>query len=331
MAVSVDSGVASARVSGLPARRPSKAYEGLWVIDGGAPKPAGLSLRWRQGRCPDDAQPRRGRLPRSRLLEPPAVPAPHEPMILGSTAHRLAGFKLRRPGHTTLGRHPTEDVTTEAWVQARGGSETHQEAEGAGPGCLDEARQGRSRRGPSAGGRHGAAGKTSSHLSNRPLVGPAGRSALGRGGERSRTGAALQRGERMNISGRSKMARRSSSARMEATAGSRPGRCVQSWPGGQPAALGHVALWVADRGIGSPTLRPPTSACTVRRTRRFTLISSDARRGRVTLFRRRAARAGARAHRCGFRTSLRRGRLFFPPEPRTCFGVGGPASDAGRG
>ena len=41
MAVSVDNGVAQLTVSGLPAAPAGKAYE-IWVIDGGAPKPAGL-------------------------------------------------------------------------------------------------------------------------------------------------------------------------------------------------------------------------------------------------------------------------------------------------
>lgn len=40
MAVSVDNGVAQLTVSGLPAAPAGKAYE-IWVIDGGAPKPAG--------------------------------------------------------------------------------------------------------------------------------------------------------------------------------------------------------------------------------------------------------------------------------------------------
>ena len=41
MAVSVDNGVAQLTVSGLPAAPAGKTYE-IWVIDGGAPKPAGL-------------------------------------------------------------------------------------------------------------------------------------------------------------------------------------------------------------------------------------------------------------------------------------------------
>src|SRR5919201_5703016 len=52
----------------------------------------------------------------------------------------------------------------------------------------------------------------------------------------------------------------------------------------RPETLDHVALWVADRDRIADFLTRHIGMHVIERTDRFTLIGSDARRGKLTLF-----------------------------------------------
>jgi catechol 2,3-dioxygenase-like lactoylglutathione lyase family enzyme len=52
----------------------------------------------------------------------------------------------------------------------------------------------------------------------------------------------------------------------------------------RPTALDHVALWVADRGVLAEFLYEHLGMHEIDRTEKFTLVGSDARRGKLTLF-----------------------------------------------
>src|SRR5205814_10470420 len=55
-------------------------------------------------------------------------------------------------------------------------------------------------------------------------------------------------------------------------------------PGMRPKTLDHVALWVADRDAITDFLVERLSMHVIERTDKFTLVGSDARRGKLTLF-----------------------------------------------
>ena len=52
----------------------------------------------------------------------------------------------------------------------------------------------------------------------------------------------------------------------------------------RPETLDHVALWVADRDTIASFLTERLGMHVVDRTDKFTLVGSDARRGKLTLF-----------------------------------------------
>ena len=52
----------------------------------------------------------------------------------------------------------------------------------------------------------------------------------------------------------------------------------------RPKTLDHVALWVADRDRIADFLTERLSMHVIERTDKFTLVGSDARRGKLTLF-----------------------------------------------
>jgi catechol 2,3-dioxygenase-like lactoylglutathione lyase family enzyme len=52
----------------------------------------------------------------------------------------------------------------------------------------------------------------------------------------------------------------------------------------EPTSLDHVALWVADRDPIADFATAHLGMHVIERTDRFTLIGSDARRGKLTLF-----------------------------------------------
>src|SRR5438093_1978252 len=55
-------------------------------------------------------------------------------------------------------------------------------------------------------------------------------------------------------------------------------------PGMRPKILDHVALWVADRDRIADFLTERLSMHVIERTDKFTLVGTDARRGKLTLF-----------------------------------------------
>src|ERR671939_781843 len=65
----------------------------------------------------------------------------------------------------------------------------------------------------------------------------------------------------------------------------------------QPKTLDHVALWVVDRDPIADLLTESVGMHVIERTDRFTLVGSDARRGKLTLFAAEGPRErGALAH-----------------------------------
>ena len=65
----------------------------------------------------------------------------------------------------------------------------------------------------------------------------------------------------------------------------------------QPQTLDHVALWVADRDPIADLLTENVGMHVIDRTDAFTLVGSDARRGKLTLFAAEGPRErGALAH-----------------------------------
>jgi len=65
----------------------------------------------------------------------------------------------------------------------------------------------------------------------------------------------------------------------------------------QPTSLDHVALWVADRDRNAGFATDHLGMHVIERTERFTLVGSDARRGKLTLFAAEGPRErGALAH-----------------------------------
>jgi catechol 2,3-dioxygenase-like lactoylglutathione lyase family enzyme len=91
----------------------------------------------------------------------------------------------------------------------------------------------------------------------------------------------------------------------------------------QPTSLDHVALWVADRDRIADFATAHLGMHVIERTERFTLVGSDARRGKLTLF----AADGPREHgalgRVGLRVSdLAGARAQLPAGTPDVFDVG---------
>ena len=64
----------------------------------------------------------------------------------------------------------------------------------------------------------------------------------------------------------------------------------------RPKTLDHVALWVADRDRIAEFVTERLSMHVIERTDKFTLVGTDARRGKLTLSPRRARARGALKH-----------------------------------
>jgi catechol 2,3-dioxygenase-like lactoylglutathione lyase family enzyme len=90
-----------------------------------------------------------------------------------------------------------------------------------------------------------------------------------------------------------------------------------------PTALDHVALWVADRDRIADFATAHFSVHVIERTDRFTLVGSDARRGKLTLFEAEGPREqGALVH-VGLRVpNLDAARAALPPGTPDVFDVG---------
>ncbi len=84
----------------------------------------------------------------------------------------------------------------------------------------------------------------------------------------------------------------------------------------KPTSLDHVALWVADRDPIAAFATAHLGMHVIERTDRFTLVGSDARRGKLTLFEAEGPRdQGALVH-VGLRVSnLRAARAELPAGP----------------
>jgi catechol 2,3-dioxygenase-like lactoylglutathione lyase family enzyme len=93
--------------------------------------------------------------------------------------------------------------------------------------------------------------------------------------------------------------------------------------GVKPTSLDHVALWVADRDRIADFATAHLGMHVIERTDRFTLVGSDARRGKLTLFAADGPRKpGALAH-VGLRVSdLEAARSALPPGTPEIFDVG---------
>jgi catechol 2,3-dioxygenase-like lactoylglutathione lyase family enzyme len=93
--------------------------------------------------------------------------------------------------------------------------------------------------------------------------------------------------------------------------------------GVKPTSLDHVALWVADRDRIAAFATAHLGMHVIERTDRFTLVGSDARRGKLTLFAADGPRErGALAH-VGLRVSdLEAARSALPPGTPEVFDVG---------
>ena len=71
----------------------------------------------------------------------------------------------------------------------------------------------------------------------------------------------------------------------------------------QPTSLDHVALWVADRDAIAGFATTHLGMHVIERTERFTLVGSDARRGKLTLFAAEGPREPGALVRIGLRVS----------------------------
>ncbi len=84
-----------------------------------------------------------------------------------------------------------------------------------------------------------------------------------------------------------------------------------------PRTLDHVALWVADRDAIAAAATERLGMHVIERTDRFTLVGSDARRGKLTLFAAEGPRDPGALKRIGLRVSSLDGR-----EPQLDLGEG---------
>jgi catechol 2,3-dioxygenase-like lactoylglutathione lyase family enzyme len=81
----------------------------------------------------------------------------------------------------------------------------------------------------------------------------------------------------------------------------------------EPTSLDHVALWVADRDSIADFAVAHLGMHVIERTDRFTLVGSDARRGKLTLFAAEGAREPGALARIGLRvTDLAAARAALP-------------------
>ena len=93
--------------------------------------------------------------------------------------------------------------------------------------------------------------------------------------------------------------------------------------GVNPTSLDHVALWVADRDSIAGFATAHLGMHVIERTERFTLIGSDARRGKLTLFEAEGPREQGALGRIGLRVSdLAAARAALPAGTPDVFDVG---------
>jgi catechol 2,3-dioxygenase-like lactoylglutathione lyase family enzyme len=91
----------------------------------------------------------------------------------------------------------------------------------------------------------------------------------------------------------------------------------------QPTSLDHVALWVADRDRIADFATAHLGMHVIERTERFTLVGSDARRGKLTLFAADGPRERGALGRVGLRVSdLAGARAQLPAGTPDVFDVG---------
>jgi catechol 2,3-dioxygenase-like lactoylglutathione lyase family enzyme len=91
----------------------------------------------------------------------------------------------------------------------------------------------------------------------------------------------------------------------------------------KPTSLDHVALWVADRDSIAEFATEHLGMHVIERTDRFTLVGSDARRGKLTLFSAEGPRERGALARIGLRVSnLDEARLALPDGSPEVFEVG---------
>jgi catechol 2,3-dioxygenase-like lactoylglutathione lyase family enzyme len=91
----------------------------------------------------------------------------------------------------------------------------------------------------------------------------------------------------------------------------------------KPTSLDHVALWVADRDPIAEFATAHLGMHVIERTDRFTLIGSDARRGKLTLFAAEGPRESGALARVGLRVSnLAAARAALPEDTPEVFEVG---------
>jgi catechol 2,3-dioxygenase-like lactoylglutathione lyase family enzyme len=91
----------------------------------------------------------------------------------------------------------------------------------------------------------------------------------------------------------------------------------------KPTSLDHVALWVADRDRIAHFVTTHLGMHVIERTERFTLLGSDARHGKLTLFAADGPREPGALARVGLRVSnLERARAALPSGTPEIFDVG---------
>jgi len=91
----------------------------------------------------------------------------------------------------------------------------------------------------------------------------------------------------------------------------------------EPTSLDHVALWVADRDSIAGFVTAHLGMHVIDRTDRFTLVGSDARRGKLTLFEAEGPREQGALARIGLRVSdLASARAALPEGTPEVFDVG---------
>jgi catechol 2,3-dioxygenase-like lactoylglutathione lyase family enzyme len=91
----------------------------------------------------------------------------------------------------------------------------------------------------------------------------------------------------------------------------------------RPTSLDHVALWVADRDRIAAFATAHLGMHVIERTDRFTLVGSDARRGKLTLFEAEGPRERGALERVGLRVSdLEAARAALPAGLPDVFDVG---------
>src|SRR5439155_7775401 len=153
---------------------------------------------------------------------------------------------------------------------------------------VDEARQGDRREDRQQGARQKRRGETLVPLfADGHLVRPPRRPPVPQRAERSDEGAALQPDEAPEHQGPLV------DEQAAAPGGGQPQEVVDPAPGltstdrlneVRPKTLDHVALWVADRDRIADFLTERLSMHVIEQTDKFTLVGTDARRGKLTLF-----------------------------------------------